>query len=99
MRPQLTSCARESAQRCRQARCCMSAACGQCVFTRSSFMVSSPATIAQVEQAPPTVAACAKCNVAFVPVQVKESGSAPYIIGGLLIFLAIVGGLLIFLGI
>jgi hypothetical protein len=62
-------------------------------------MVSSPATIAHVEQAPPTVAACPKCNVAFVPVQVKESGSAVGIIGGLLIFLAIIGGLLIFLGI
>jgi hypothetical protein len=62
-------------------------------------MASSPATIAHVEQAPPTVAACPKCNVAFVPVQVKESGSAVGIIGGLLIFLAIIGGLLIFLGI
>ena len=62
-------------------------------------MVSSPATIAYVEHAPPTVAACPKCNVAFVPVQVKESGSAVGIIGGLLIFLAIIGGLLIFLGI
>jgi hypothetical protein len=65
----------------------------------SSFMASSSATIAHVEQAPPTVAACRKCSVAFVPVQVKESGSAAGIIGGLLIFLAIIGGLLIFLGI
>jgi hypothetical protein len=37
------------------------------------------------------VAACPKCNVAFVPVQVKESGSAVGIIGGLLIFLGIIG--------
>ena len=57
------------------------------------------ATIAHVEQAPPTVAACPKCNVALMPVEVKESGSAAGIIGGLLIFLAIIGGLLIFLGI
>ena len=56
------------------------------------------ATIAYLEQAPPTVAACPKC-VALVPVQVKESGSAAGIIGGLLVFLAIIGGLLIFLGI
>jgi hypothetical protein len=62
-------------------------------------MASSPATIAHVEQAPATVAACPECNVAFVPVQVKESGSAAGIIGGLLIFLGIIGGLLIFLGI
>jgi hypothetical protein len=65
----------------------------------SSFMASSSATIAHVEQAPPTVAACRKCSVAFVPVQVKQSGSAAGIIGELLIFLAIIGGLLIFLGI
>jgi len=45
------------------------------------------------------MAACPKCNVALVPAQVKESGSAAGIIGGLLIFLAIIGGLLIFLGI
>jgi hypothetical protein len=62
-------------------------------------MTSSPATIAQIEQAPRTVAACPKCNVVFVPVHVKESESAAAIIGGLLIFLGIVGGLLIFLGI
>ena len=62
-------------------------------------MVSSPATIAHAEQARPTVAACPKCNVVFVPVHVKESESAAAIIGGLLVFLAIIGGLLIFLGI
>jgi hypothetical protein len=62
-------------------------------------MASSPAAIAHFEQATPTVAACPKCNVAFVPVQVKQSGRAAGIIGGLLIFLAIIGGLLIFLGI
>jgi hypothetical protein len=44
------------------------------------------------------VAACPKCNVAFMPLQVKEPGSAAGVIGGLLIFLAIIGGLLIFLG-
>lgn len=54
-------------------------------------MASSPATIAHVEQGAPTVAGCPKCNVAFVPVQVKESGSAVVIIGGLLIFLGIIG--------
>ena len=57
------------------------------------------ATIAHVEQAPPTVAACRKCNVALMPVQVKESGSAAGIIGGLLVSLALIGGLLVFLGI
>jgi hypothetical protein len=62
-------------------------------------MASSSATIAQVEQAPPTVAACPKCNVVFVPVNVKESESMAAIIGGLLILLAIIGGLLLFLGI
>jgi hypothetical protein len=62
-------------------------------------MASSPATITHVEQAPPTVAACPKCNVALVPAQVKDSGSAADIIGGLLVFLGIIGGLLIFLGI
>jgi hypothetical protein len=54
-------------------------------------MTSSPATIAQIEQAPPTVAACPKCNVVFVPFHVKESESAAAIIGGLLIFLGIIG--------
>jgi hypothetical protein len=62
-------------------------------------MASSPATIAQVEQARPAVAACPKCNVVFAPVHVKESESAAAVIGGLLIFLGIIGGLLIFLGI
>jgi hypothetical protein len=65
------------------------------------------AAIAHIERAPPTVAACSKCDVALVPVQIKESGIAAGIIGGLLIFLvggllmflAIIGGLLIFLGI
>jgi len=62
-------------------------------------MASSPATIAQVEQARPAVASCPKCNVVFAPVHVKESESAAAVIGGLLIFLGIIGGLLIFLGI
>ena len=57
------------------------------------------ATIALVEQAPPTMAACAKCDVALEPVQLKESGSAAGIIGGLLVSLALIGGLLVFLGI
>ena len=57
------------------------------------------ATIAYVEQAPPTMAACAKCDVALEPVQLKESGSAAGIIGGLLVSLALIGGLLVFLGI
>jgi hypothetical protein len=54
-------------------------------------MASSAATITHVEQAPPTVAACPKCNVALVPAVVKDSGSAADIIGGLLIFLGITG--------
>jgi hypothetical protein len=62
-------------------------------------MASSPATIAHVEQAPPTVAACPKCNVVVVPVHVKESETVAAIIGGVLIFLGIIGALLIFLGI
>jgi hypothetical protein len=47
----------------------------------------------------PKIDRCPKCNVAFGPVQVKESGSAAGIIGWLLIFLGIIGWLLIFLGI
>ena len=62
-------------------------------------MASSSATIAHVEQAPPTVAACPKCNVVVVPVHVKESETVAAIIGGVLIFLGIIGALLIFLGI
>jgi len=62
-------------------------------------MASSRATIAQVEQAPPALAACPKCNVVFVPVKVNESESLAAIIGGVLILLAIIGGLLLFLGI
>jgi hypothetical protein len=57
------------------------------------------AAVAHVERGPSTVAASSKCDVALVPVQVKESGSAAGIIGVLLLFLAIIGGLLIFLGI
>jgi hypothetical protein len=57
------------------------------------------ATIAHVEQAPPTVWRLVPSAMWRLCPQVKESGSAAGIIGGLLIFLAIIGGLLIFLGI